>query len=254
VRVRAVIRMRFLVAVLAAGVAAAGPTPLTFEAAVRASDRIIVGTVQGAGAGSVRIGESNAIALGIKDAATGLVFTPYRVRVDQCLFDRGDACSSEDMEIFIPGGTVYETVDGEERLRTWEVAGGAGAPLPPIGSSVLLFMSERNGRHLPLNDRGARVPVDKSSGTAAVTLRFASPRFLSDAGQEAAHSRLAAGSHATTAPVFVESVELDRLKSMVELARQVLKPTSGLRHAIPGRVDFDDARFVRQRHSRIRPG
>ena len=243
-----------LSSLLASGVVMAAPGPLTFEDAVRLSDRIIVGTVQGAGVGSVRLGDTKGIVLGIKDPSTGLVFTPYRIRIDQCLFDVDGPCAPGDTEVLIPGGTVYETVDGVERLRTWEVAGAAGAPLPALGGAVLLFMSRRNGRYLPLNDSGGRVTVEEASGVASVTLNFASPRFLTDAGRETARARLAAGPQGTTSPVFVESVELGHLKSMIQLVRQVPKPTSGLRHEIPGRDDVDDARLIRQRRSRIRTG
>lgn len=243
-----------LSSVLATGVGVAASGPLRFEDAVRMSDRIIIGTVEEPGVGSARIGDSKEIALGIKDPATGLVFTPYRVRIDQCLFDIDGSCSPGDTEVLIPGGTVYEKADGVERLRTWEVAGAAGAPLPPAGDAVLLFMSRRNGRYFPLNDSGARIPVHQASGRASVTLRFASPRFLSDAGRDAARARLAAGRQSTTLPEFVESVELGRLKSMIQLVRQVPTPTSGLRHAIPGRADVDDARLVLQRRSRVRTG
>ena len=239
---------------LATGAVVAAPGPLSFEDAVRLSDRIIIGTVQGAGVGSARIGDSKGIVLGIKDPSTGLVFTPYRVRIDACLFDIDGSCSPGDTEVLIPGGTVYETVDGVERLRTWEVAGAAGAPLPPAGGAVLLFMSRRNGRYLPLNDSAARIPVHDASGTASVTLRFASPRFLTDAGRETAGARLAAGGQATTTPVFVESVQLGRLASMIQQVRQVPTPSSGLRHANPGSANGDDARLVRQRHSCVRTG
>jgi hypothetical protein len=251
VSVVSVIRLSTL---LAAGMVSAAPGSLSFEDAVRLSDRIIIGTVQAAGAGSVRVGDSKDIVLGVKDSSTGLVFTPYRVRIDQCLFDNDGSCSPGDTEVLIPGGTVYETVNGEERLRTWEVAGAAGAPLPPAGDAVLLFLSKRNGRYLPLNDSGARIAVAESLGTASVTLRFTSPRFLSDAGRDAARARLAAGRQATTPPVFVESVQLGRLKSLIQLARQVLTPTSGLRHAIPGRADVDDARLIRSRCPCVRTG
>jgi hypothetical protein len=211
------------------------------------SDRIIVGTVQTAGAGLVRLGDANDIVLGIKEPISGLVFTPYRVRIVLCLFDKDDSCTPGDSEVLIPGGTVYETVDGQQRLRTWEVPGAASAPLPAPGGDVLLFMSKRNGRYVPLNDNGARIRVDHSSGTASVELRFASPRFLSDEGRESARARLAAGAPATTPPVFTDSVEIERLKAMIELTRQVLKPTSGIGHAFPDRAHAHGDRDVRQR-------
>jgi len=235
-------------------VAAPPPGSFSFEEAVRMSDRIVIGTVQGTSAGSVRLADGGEIVLGIKDPVTGLVFTPYRVRIASCLFDKDESCRLGDSEVLIPGGTVYETVDGEQRLRTWEVAGAAGAPLPPTGDDVLLFMMKRNDRYLPLNESGARVRVDRSSGSASVVLRFESPRFLSAEGRESARARAATGNPATTRPVFIESVPLDRLKEMIVLARQVLKPTSGTRHAIPDRADAYASVAVRERGTRVRAG
>ena len=200
-------------------VAAAPPASFSFEETVRMSDRIVIGTVQRAGGASVRLPNGRELALGVKDSATGLVFTPYRVRITECLFDRDASGRLGDGEVMIPGGTVYETVEGKRRLRTWEVAGAAGAPLPPTGDDVLLFMVKRNDRYLPINDSGARVRVDRSSGSASVVLRFASPRFLSDAGRESARARVASGNPATTRPLFIESVPIDRLKQMIALAR-----------------------------------
>jgi hypothetical protein len=113
----------------------------------------------GASGGSARLPDGHEIDLGIKDPGTGRVFTPYRIRVTNCLFDKHDACTLGEAEVLIPGGTVYETVGTERRLRTWEVAGGAGAPLPPAGEEVVLFMHQSNGRFLPLNDPGARMRV-----------------------------------------------------------------------------------------------
>jgi hypothetical protein len=245
-----------LICLLVPCVATAAPPPgsLRFEEAVRMSDRVVIGTVQGTSGGSVRLPDGGEIVLGIKDAATGLVFTPYRVRVSLCLFDKDDSCRLEDMEVVIPGGTVYETVDGEQRLRTWEVAGAAGVPLPPPGDEVLLFMTKRNDRYLPLNDRGARVPVDRSSGSPSVVLRFESARFLSAEGLESARARAATGNPATTRPVFIEAVPLDRLKGMIALARQVPKPTSGTRHAIPDRADACASDTLRERGARARAG
>jgi len=237
-------------------IAAAAPPPasLGFEDAVKMSDRIIVGTVQGTGNGSVRLANGAEIALGIKDPATGLVFTPYRIRIDACLFDRDESCQLGDSEVLIPGGTVYETVNGEQRLRTWEVKGAAGAPLPPAGADVLLFMAKRNDRYLPLNDGGARVRVDHRAGSASVVLHFASPRFLSVEGRESAGARVVAGKPAAARPEFIESVRLDRLKALIALARQVPKPTSGNLHAIFDRADAYAAHTERQRGPRVCAG
>jgi len=249
-----------IVCLLLTGVAAvAAPSaPLSFEEAVRMSERIVVGRVEGESGASVELPGGGKIVLGIKDPATGLVFTPYRVRITQCLFDKEESCRLEDMEVVVLGGTVYESVDGEERLRTWEVAGVAGAPLPPAGDDVLLFMTKSNGRYRPLNDSGARIRVDhastSTSTSASVVLRFASPRFLSAEGRESASVRTAAGNPATARPVFIESVSLDRLKALIVLARQVLKPTSGTRHAIPDRADACASDTLRERGTRVRAG
>jgi hypothetical protein len=241
---------------LAPRVADAAPQSgsFSFEKAVRMSDRVVVGTMQGTSAGSVRLQDGGEIALGIKDPETGLVFTPYRVRIVSCLFDRDDSCRPGDSEVLIPGGTVYETVDGKERLRTWEVAGAAGAPLPPAGDEVVLFMTRRNGRYLLLNDRGARIRVDRSAGSASVVLRFESPRFLSAEGREAARARTANANPATTPPAFTESVPLDRLKEMIAVVHQVPEPTSGTRHAIPDRADPYVSVTVDERGPRVRSG
>ena len=153
--------------------AAPRPTSLSFEETVQMSDRIVIGTVQGSGGGSARLPDGREIALGTKDSSTGLVFTPYRVRINECLFDKDGSCVPGDTEVLIPGGTVYEIVEGQQRLRTWEVAGAAGAPLPPAGDDVLLFLNKRNDRYLPINDSAARIRVDRSHGPASVVLRFA---------------------------------------------------------------------------------
>ncbi len=237
-------------------VVAAAPQPasLSFEETVQMSDRIVVGTVQGPSGGSVRLPGGGEIALGIKEASTGLVFTPYRVRIGECLFDKDGSCSPGDTEVLIPGGTVYETVEGQQRLRTWEVAGAAGAPLSAAGDDVLLFLTKRNDSYLPINDRGARIRVDRSAGPPSVILRFASPRFLSAAGRESARARVTSRNPAMTRPEFTESVPLDRLKELIAIARPVPKPTSGMRDANPHRADADDTRAVRKRRSRVRAG
>jgi hypothetical protein len=240
--------------VLASCVVTAGqqPAPFTFEETVRLSDRIVIGTVQGSSGGSVRLPDGAEIALGIKDPSTGLVFTPHRVRVSECLFDRDESCSPGDTEILIPGGTVYETVEHQQRLRTWEVVGAAGAPLPPAGEDVLLFLTKRNGRYLPINDSGARVRIERSSGPASVVLRFSSPRLLSSGGRETARARVATGMPATSRPEFVETVPLDRVKELIAITRQVSTPSSGIRDANPRRADAADAGVVRKRRSRVR--
>jgi hypothetical protein len=232
-----------LVACLAFG--GGSPPALVFEEAVQRSDRIVIATVEGVGAGTVTLPSGAEIALGIKDGTTGLVFTPYRVRITACLLDDDASCRPGDGEVFVPGGTVYEIVEGERRLRTWELPGAASAPLPPVGKDVLLFMTQSHGRFQPLNDRGGRVPVDRSANAASVTLRFDSPRFLTDEGRESARARARGGNPATTRPAFVESVPVDRLKALVALARAVPTPTSGNRHAISGfarGLDSDVAR------------
>jgi len=218
------------------------------------SDRIVIGTVQGSGAGSVRLPGGGEIALGIKDTSTGLVFTPYHVRISECLFDKDGTCSTGDTEVLIPGGTVYETIDGQQRLRTWEVAGAAGAPLPPAGDDVLLFLNKRNDRYLPINDSAARIRVDRSHGPASVALRFASPRLLTGAGSESARARVDTRQPAAARPGIIESVRLDRLKEMIATVRQVPRPTSGMRDANPRRADAGDAHAVRHRRSRVRAG
>jgi hypothetical protein len=216
--------------------AASHAASLSFEQTVLMSDRIVVGTMQGAGGSSVRLPDGRDINLGIKEPGTGLVFTPYRIRITACLFDKDGSCRLGESEAFIPGGTVYETVGGAPHLRTWEVGGAAGAALPPVGDDVLLFLTERNGRYLPHNDPGARIRVDHSMGSASVTLRFSSPRFLSEAGLESVRLSPFTANPAAIRPVFFEAVDLRRLNSLIDLARQAPMPTSGLRHAVPDGV------------------
>lgn len=227
--------------------------PLVFEDAVRSSDRIVIATVLGTSGGSAHIPGAGDVALGIKDPITGLVFTPYRVRIVTCLFDTTDSCRPGDGEVLVPGGTVYETVDGQQRLRTWEVAGAAGVPLPTGGDDLLLFMTERNGRYQPLNDRGARVPVERGLSGASVELRFKSPVFLSEDRRDSVRADSAKANPASTRPEFTESVDVDRLKSLIALARQVPKPTSGIGHAIPDRADVLGARIVGKRRVGVHP-
>jgi hypothetical protein len=236
-------------------IAAPQHEPFCFEDAVRLSDRIVVGRVEGPNGAAVALPDGGQIVLGIKDPVTGVVFTAYRVQITECLFDKNDACQLESIEVDVPGGTIYERVNGEDRLRTWEVTGAAGAPLPPTGDDVLLFMTKSGGRYRPLNDVGARIRVERTpASSASVILRFASPRFLSAEGRESARERASAGNPATRRPVYVEAVSVDRLKALIVLARQVLKPTSGSRHAIPDRADPCAYDALRKRGTRVRAG
>jgi hypothetical protein len=235
-------------------VTAAQPGSLSFEEMVHKSERIVIGTVQGSAGGSARLPDGAEIALGIKDPSTGLVFTPYRVRIRECLFDSDGSCSPGEIEVLVPGGTVYETIEHRQRLRTWEVAGAAGAPLPPAGDDVLLFLTRRNDRYLPINDSGARIRIDRTQSQPSVTLRFASPRLLSEEGRELARERLATRNPATPRPEFMESVRLERLKELISIVRQVPMPSSGMRDANPRRADAGNAPVVRKRRSRVRAG
>lgn len=229
-------------------------TVLNFEDLVRMSDRIVLATVEGPSGDSVTLPNGTEIALGVKDAASGLVFTPYRIVVSECVFDAADACVPGDSEVSIPGGTLYETVDGERRLRTWEVGGAASVPLPRAGAELLLVTARRQGRHVPLNDAGARVRVDRSSASPAVRLTFGSPRFLSAAGLESARARPDAATPSTVRPSFTERVPLDELKRIVALARQVPKPTSENFDATPTGADAHVAHALRRRGARVCPG
>jgi hypothetical protein len=233
-------------------VTAAQPAPLTFEETVHMSERIVIATVQGTTGGSAQLPDGAEIALGMKDPSTGLVFTPYRVRIRECLFDVDGSCSPGEIEVLIPGGTVYETVEHRQRLRTWEVAGAAGAPLPPAGDDVLLFLTRRHDRYFPINDSGARVRVDRTEGQPSFELRFASPRLLSAEGRELARARVTTRDPARSRPEFMESVRLDRVKELIAIVRQVPMPTSGMRDANPRRADAGDAPVVRKRRSRVR--
>jgi hypothetical protein len=121
-----------------------------------------------------------------------------------------------------------------------------------VGEDVLLFMAKRNGRYVPLNDRGARIRVDRSPGSASVLLTFESPRLLSEQGRDSARARAEAGNPATTRPEFIEAVPLDRLKELIALAREVPKPTSGIRHALRDLADRDASDAPRGSGSRLR--
>ena len=222
---------------------------LGFEAAARMSDRIAIVTAQGPGGRFARLPDGRDISLGIKEPGSNLVFTPFRVRITECLFDSEGSCKTGDAEVLIPGGTIYETVDGVQRLRTWEVSGAASAPLPPAGEEVLLFMRRRNDRFLPLNDSGARLPIERSSGSASITLRFDSPGWLTGDGQASTCDRRLVGDQATADPGFVESVGIDRLKELIELARRVPTPTSGMRHANADRAHACDSHDVVERRT-----
>lgn len=229
-------------------------TALNFEDLVRMSDRIVLATVEGPSGESVILPNGKEIVLGVKDAASGLVFTPYRIVVSDCVFDAGDACAPGELEVSIPGGTIYEMVDGERRLRTWEVAGAASVPLPRGGEELLLLMAKRQSRYVPLNDRGARVRIDRSSGSPSVRLSFGSPRFLSAVGLESARAGLGDATPSSVRPSFTERVALDELKRVVALAREVPKPTSENFDETPTGADAHVAHVLRRRGARVRAG
>lgn len=149
-----------MIAVLVLTIAGAGPalSSPSFEDLVRMSDRIVTGKVQGPAAGSVRLPDGKEIALGVKDPVSGIVYTAYRIVIDGCLFDADEECVPGESEVSFPGGTIYETVEGERRLRTWEIAGAGG--LPHAGEERLLMMTKRQGRYVALNDRAARATID----------------------------------------------------------------------------------------------
>jgi hypothetical protein len=241
---------------LVAWLAVAAPpnAPRRFEDLVRLSDRIVLGTVQGAGDGSVRLPDGTEIPLGIHDPASRAVFTPHRVRITECLFDKDDSCAAGDSEVLTPGGTVYELVEGERRLRTWEVAGPAGAPLPPAGKDVLLFLTNRHGRLMALNEPGSRVLVDHSTGAPMVTLNFKSTRLLSPSARDSARGRIESTNAGSAPPSFTESVPVDRLRQLVLSAREVLKPTSGIRHATPTCAAANGDGALEQLSDRLRAG
>ena len=235
-------------------VAALAAVSLHFEDLVRMSDRIVVATVQGPSGGSVKLQNGKALPLGVKDEASGVVFTPYRIVVNACVLESDHACIPGKSEISIPGGNVYETVGGEQRLRTWEVAGAAGVPMHGNGEELLIMMRKRGHRYMPLNDRSARVPVDRSSGAPSVRLSFGSPRFLSAAARESNLAQSGATAPSTAPPSFTEMVPLDDLKRRVALARQVPEPTSEILHAIPSCADANDARDLQQCGARVCAG
>src|SRR5262245_1164916 len=78
---------------------------LPFEDVVRMSERIVVAKFLGAGSGSATAANGARIVLGIKDPGTGLVFTPWRILVEECLFDLANACEEGEQDVFAPGGT-----------------------------------------------------------------------------------------------------------------------------------------------------
>lgn len=249
-------RRRWLVgALMAAGVvsAARADARLHFEDLVRMSDRVVVATVQSASGGSVRLPNGRDINLGVKDPASGMVFTPYRIVVSECLFDADDACAPGESEVSIPGGNVFDTVDGEQRLRTWEVA-GAGEPMSRAGEELVLMLAKRGGLYVSLNDSGARGRVDRSSDPPSIRLSFGSPRFLSAVGLASERARIGAAMPSTARPSFTERVPLDGLKRIVALARQVPEPSSETLHATPTRAGADDAHALQRRRAGVRAG
>jgi hypothetical protein len=231
----------------------AAAASLTFEALIPMSDRVVLATVQSTVGGSVQLPNGRDVPLGAKDSASGVVFTAYRIAITECLFDVDDACLPGESEVSVPGGNVYETVDGHERLRTWEIGGAAGAPMPRAGEELLLILVKRKGRYVPLNDPGARIPVNRSSGPPSVRLSFGSPRFLSAAGLDSARSQAGATPSAAR-PLFSESVPIGELKRLVALARPVPKPTSEIPHAIPSCAIARDVGTLLQRRAGVRTG
>jgi hypothetical protein len=233
-----------LLCVLAPTLISAAPPGLSFEPVARMSERIVLARVLGPDGARVSMVDGTKIALGVKDSATGLVFTPWRIRVDDCLLDLDGDCAPGEDEVFTPGGTVYENVEGRETLRTWEVRGAAGTPLPVVGSDVVLFMTKRSGRYFPINDPAARLIVGGSPGARTVVLRFASPRLLSDAARTGSAFK----------PHLTESVSIERLKSIIASVRAVLKPTSGSDHAPPDSGASRDDAAVRKSRTGVHTG
>jgi hypothetical protein len=232
----------------------AAAASLTFEELIPMSDRIVLATVKSAVGGSVRLPNGRDVPLGAKDPASGIVFTAYRIAITECLLDVDDACLPGESEVSVTGGNVYETVDGRERLRTWEIGGAAGVPMPRAGDELLLILVKRNGRYVPVNDPGARVPVNRSSGPPSVHLSFGSPRFLSAAGLESVRSQAGAAPPSTARPLFSENVPIGELRRLVALARPVPKPTSEIPHAIPSCAIAHDAGALLQRRACVRAG
>lgn len=231
----------------------AAAASLTFEELIPMSDRVVLATVQSAVGGSVRLQNGRDVPLGAKDPASGVVFTAYRIAITECLFDVDDACLPGESEVSVPGGNVYETLDGHERLRTWEIGGAAGVPMPRAGEELLLILIKRKGGYAPVNDPGARVPVNRSSGLPSVRLSFGSPRFLSAAGLESVRSQ-ANAAPSTERPLFSENVPIGELKRLVALARPVPKPTSESLHAIPSCAIAHDAGALLRRRACVRAG
>jgi len=232
----------------------ASAASLTFDELIPMSDRVVLATIQSAVGGSVRLPNGRDVPLGEKDPASGLVFTAYRIAITECLFDVDDACVPGESEVSVPGGNVHETVDGQERLRTWEIGGAAGVPMPRAGEDLLLILVKRKGRYVPVNDTGARVPVNRSSGPPSVRLSFRSPRFLSAAGLESVRSQAGAAALSAARTLFSENVPLGELKRLVALARPVPEPTSEIPHAIPSSAVAHDAGALLQRRACVRAG
>lgn len=203
---------------ITSSVFAAGPTlPLAFEDVLGLSDRVIVGSMQGPADGTVMLRNGSTLPLG--QFINGHVFTRYRITVTECSYDAENICVPGETEIMVPGGAVWQSVNGESRLIVWEIAGGATMPLSGKSTVVLFLVKHPSGTYHLLNDASARPAVDRSSGTPRVTLRFASPRLLSPEGRERIRGHLAHQNPATQRPVFIEQVPLDRLKRLIDDAR-----------------------------------
>jgi hypothetical protein len=100
-------------------------------------DRIVVATVLGADGETVRLPDGGELVLGFKIRNQTGLHVSYRVRIAACLFTRSRPATG-DSEVVVPGGTVYESVDGASRLRTWRSRGGRRT-LAPTGEDVPLF-------------------------------------------------------------------------------------------------------------------
>jgi hypothetical protein len=187
---------------------------LTFEQTVQLSDRVIGGTVIGTSGVMQKLPNGTSVPLGLK--ISGLVFTPYRVQVNDCFFDVDDKCNAGEVEVLVPGGSVFETVKGESTLVTYDIVGIASAPLAD-GAKLVLFLQKYNGHYRPVNAISARLPIREA--TNSVHLRFSSPQFLSQEAVGAVNRFIAA--HPSTPPTFEDDVPLDQLKGKIVAARTV---------------------------------
>lgn len=219
---------------LAASPAAGADRSMGLRQLAARADRVVhgaatrqLGTLVTAGGREITLGERVVL------DGRPLVVRRFRVEVERCLFDENDACATGDLEVWVPGGTVWQDVRGTPRLVDVHVTDPAvGAP-PALEAESVLFLERSPGslawRIVP--DRNARLPVSRLAGDARVEIAVDDPRLLSDeARRDPRNLRLLAsrgrrsasgGDLPHEAGLLRDEVTLDALAALVERARSL---------------------------------